>query len=167
MPISDDLKKIYVTAPVDDYYVECLTIHHQTMQFETAHITNQVGGFTGTLENGDVVAFRYLPFVVIPPRSAEDAALSLQVAIDNSSRELMESLETISQTPTSPVEMSYRVYLASDPTTLQNNPPLDLDITAVTTTKSLVTFSAGMTNLRTRPFPSVLYTTTQFPGLLR
>jgi hypothetical protein len=79
----------------------------------------------------------------------------------------MENLELLAKTPTEPIVIFYRVYLSDDSTVVQNDPPLQLDIMTVTATNHLISFNAGMTNLRTRPFPATLYTTVMYPGLAR
>lgn len=167
MPISDELKRIYVTAPVDDNYVETLALYHILFSGGVRYITNKRDGWSANLETGESVFFDYLPFLAVPPDMAENANLSMKVGIDNTTTNLMDELELLSTEPTEPITMIYRVYLESDPTTVQNDPPLQLDVQAVTATNEAVSFTAGMTNIRSRPFPSILYSTEQFPGLLR
>jgi hypothetical protein len=165
MPVSDELKRVYTSAPRDDYYIETLSIEHPLIT--TRYLTNQYPSFTADLEDTTPITFEYVPFQVIPPRASEDAALSLQVAIDNTSRELVDELEILSAQPTEPIILKYRVYTASDLTSPANDPPMTLDITSLNMTNSIITFSAGTTNLRSLPFPKVLYTVEEFPGLSR
>lgn len=167
MPISDELKRIYVTAPNDDYYIETLSLYHVNLSGGVRYITNQAGGWSADLEDGERVFYEFLPFVVVPPDMAEQAALSMKVAIDNTSRSLMDELESLAESPTDAIILKYRVYLASDDTIVQNDPPLILDIQSVTASADSVSFNAGMTNLRSRPFPGILYSTELFPGLKR
>lgn len=167
MPISDELRKVYASAPVDNYYIETLSLTHPAFTGGVKYITNNKDGWSGKLEDDTLIAFEYAPFVAVPPNGADQAALTLQVGIDNSSRELMEELENISDTPSEPVIVVYRVYLASDPETLQNDPPLRLDVSSVLATQDVVSFAASMTNIRNMPFPSQLYTTDLYPGLSR
>jgi len=167
MPISDELKAVYATAPYDEYYIETLSLSHPQITGGTKYITNQVDGLSGKLEDGTDVYYSFTPFAVVPPDKAEQASLSLKVAIDNTSRTLMGDLERLATEPTEPIQVYYRVYLKSDPDTVQNDPPLNLEILSVTATESAVSFNAGITNLRGKPFPSVLYSTELFPGLIR
>jgi hypothetical protein len=167
MPISDALKAVYTTAPVARHYVETLSLAHPNLA-QTQFITNQAGGWTGTLEdNVTVQVFAYVPFYVVPPQAAGEGQVSLQVAIDNADKVLMSELEELSTTPTTPIILTYRVYLSDDTTIVQNDPPMVLDIMSVTATQYIITFEAGLTNLRNRPFPSKLYTVDKFPGLAR
>ena len=79
----------------------------------------------------------------------------------------MDELELLSESPTDPITLKYRVYLESDDTTVQNDPPLILDIQSVTASSDSVSINAGMTNHRSRHLPSILYSTELFPGLKR
>lgn len=167
MPISESLKRIYAVAPTDDYYIETLELRHPKFPGGARYITNQLRGWWGRLETTEVVLFQFLPFAAIPPKSEEEGNLTLQVAIDNADRDLMDQLEALAEAPTDPITCYYRVYLASDPETVQNNPPLKLDILSVTATQSAIAFNAGLANLRRRPFPAMLYTTARYPGLAR
>lgn len=168
MTISAELAAIYTSAPVDRHYIETLSLEHPGFPVGVRYLTNERDGWTGTLEDGStIVPFEYVPFTVIPPRSAAEGHIQLQVAIDNVSRELIDNLETLSETPTEPIVLTYRVYHSDDTTVVQNDPPMVLDIQSVTATNHLVSFNAGLTNIRDRPFPSVLYTVEQFPGLNR
>ena len=167
MAISDELKAIYVTAPNDDHYVETLTLAHPLFPGGYRYLTNYRGGFQGQLETGDTVQFLYVPFAAVPPENVEYAQVSLKVAIDNSSRELMDELEILGQQPTVPIAVIYRVYLESDFNTVQNDPPLLLTINSVTAEQHAVTFNAGTVNLYGKPFPSMLYSTDLFPALKR
>jgi hypothetical protein len=171
MAISAELAAVYATAPVDRYYIECLSLVHPIFieagnnQGEF-HMTNQRDSFVGELEDGRFVTFTPVPFTAIPPNAEEQSDLQLQVAINNVSRDLMDNLEKLAQTPNVPIEIYYRVFL-SDDLTVQNDPPLRLDILAVKATQKMISFSAGLTNLRNKPFPALLYTTELYPGLAR
>jgi hypothetical protein len=167
LTISAELAAVYTSAPVVRYYVETLSLEHPGLA-ATRFLTNQRDGWTGTLEDTVTIeTFEYLPFSVVPPRAEGEGNVTLQVAIDNSSREIMADLETLALTPTDPIIVTYRVYLSDESTVVQNDPPMVLDIQSVTATQKVVGFNAGLTNLRTRPFPSTLYTVAKFPGLDR
>jgi hypothetical protein len=168
--ISAELAAVYATAPVARYFIETLTLVHPIFAEGSNpgnfYMTNQRDGFTGTLENGNTAFFEPVPFTAIPPNSEETSDLQLQVGIDNVSRQLMSRLEQLGNTPNVPIEIYYRVFL-SDDLTVQNDPPLKLDIVAVKATQKMVSFAAGLTNLRNKPFPAQLYTTELYPGLAR
>jgi hypothetical protein len=165
-PISNALAAVYATAPREDYYIETLELSHSAFPNGARFITNQLAGWTANLENGAVATFDYLPFAAIPPNSAEDNNISLNVAIDNASVELMEQLEALAAAPTEAIIIRYRVYLASS-AEVQNDPPLKLDILSVTANQDVITFTAGLSNLRAIPFPNIVYSTALYPGLKR
>ena len=173
MAISEELKKIYATAPVASYYIETLSLAHPIFPNGIRYLTNHSGspdtelaGYVGNLEGGGQAAFEFVPFVVIPPSAEDEAALTLKVGLDNSSRVLMEELETMAQTPSQPIEVVYRIYI-NNSAALQNDPPLKLWVSSVIATQDSVSFSATTTNLRDLPFPRQLYNTDLFPGLYR
>jgi hypothetical protein len=171
MAISEELKAVYATAPIARYYIETLTLTHpifrdgQNMSGEF-FMTNQRDGFSGTLEDGRVVEFEPVPFTAIPPNAEEQSDVQLQVGIDNASRTLIEYVEKLGKTPNVPIVVTYRVFL-NDDLTVQNDPPLVLDIITVKATQQLISFTAGNSNQRNKPFPAQLYTTNLYPGLAR
>ena len=168
MPISDELAAVYGSAPTYDHYIECLTLRHKGFSNNGAiQVTSHLQGWNAYIETGAFVKFQFLPFVAIPPKDEETAALTLQVGIDNVSRAIMDELESAAGYPDQPITCIYRVYLASDNTTVQNNPPLKLYISGVVATADNVSFAANIVNLRRQAFPRVLYTTDEFPGLKR
>lgn len=171
MAISEELKAVYATAPIARYYIETLTLKHPIFidggnRSGEFFMTNQRDGFSGTLEDGRVVEFEPVPFTAIPPNAEEQSDVQLQVGIDNASRTLMEYVEKLGKTPNVPIVVTYRVFL-NDDLTVQNDPPLVLDIITVKATQQLISFTAGNSNQRNKPFPAQLYTTNLYPGLAR
>lgn len=174
MPISDELKQVYSSAPVDVHHIETLELQHPIFQSKNSigktnsvYLVNQIGGLNATTEDGAVVDFEPASFAVIPPNSQESNAIQLQVALDNTSRRLVDSLEQLNRSPNIPIVCLYRVYLSDDFSGPQNDPPLKLYVLSVTASDSVVTFNAGLANIRKIPFPSVVYNVRQFQGLKR
>ena len=167
MPISDELAAVYVTAPVGKFYIETLSLEHPLFPDGVQYLTNKLGGMQAELEDSSSVWFPYVPFSAVPPSRAEAGAVEIKVGIDNTSLALMDELERLSEKPTDPIRLTYRVYLEDDLTVVQNDPPLKLEILSVSATTDAISFTAGLINLRGKPFPSVLYSTERFPGLVR
>lgn len=167
MSISEELKRVYASAPDNVYYIETLSIAHSGITGGAVYITNKLGGFTGQLEDTTPVNYIYAPFNAIPPQSAEENNINLQVSIANAGSDLIKELESMSANPVEPIIVTYRVYLSSDLNTVQNDPPLVLEVLTVSVTDLLINFSAGLANLRRRKFPSVVYTIDKYPGLAR
>lgn len=166
MTIKPELQYVYASAPVTDAHVETLELRHSGFTNGAIYITNQLAGWAAKLKNGSDVWFEFLPFGAVPPKSAHEGNFTLQVAIDNASRALMDQLEVLALKPTEPIIVVYRIYLASDPATVQNV-PLKLSIESVAASQSVLAFNAGKGNLRKQPFPSMQYDTDLYPGLAR
>ena len=174
MPISDDLKRVYSSAPTDKHYIETLELQHPIFREATTinpssslYLVNQVTPWDAALESGQTVTFTPAPFVVIPPNSQESSAIQLQCALDNSDRSVMDNLEHLANFPNIPIVVYYRVYLSDDATGPAKDPPLKLYVLTVTATDSTITFNAGLSNLRLKPFPSRTYNIQEFAGLAR
>lgn len=167
MPISDELKRVYASAPDDLYYYETLTLEHSGLTGGVYYLTNVAGGFSGQLEDATPVTYTYFPFTAIPPSSEEENNLNLQVGLDNAARELMDELESMANNPIEPIIVTYRVYLSNDLNTVQNDPPLKLEVLSVRAQQLTVSFNAGLSNLRRRKFPATIYDLDRFPGLTR
>lgn len=162
MTISAELRRIYASAPDDNYYIECMSLAHPGFASEIVYITNQLGGL-----NAGPGYFQYVPFRIVYPKAGESGALSMQVQIDNVSKSIMDELESIANAPNEPIIVTVMIFLANDLTTIQNDPPLVLNCSTFVATEDVVSFTASTTNLRSRPFPSQLYTTSLYPGLKR
>lgn len=168
MAISPELARVYASAPDDDYYIETMQLTHPGFVNEVRYLTNESGGFDGTLEDGEtVVYYEPIPFAVIPPKSGDEGAIHMQVVIDNVGKALVDELEELSKQPTTEIEMIFRIYLKSDLTVVQNDPPLKMSVLGVVMNNAAVTFEAGLMNIRTLPFPSRVYDIDMFPGLYR
>ncbi len=167
MPVSDELKRVYASAPDDLYYLETLTLEHSGLTGGVRYLTNEVNGFSGQLEDSTPVTFQYAPFAAIPPSSEEENNLNLQVTLDNAGRQLMDELESMADNPIEPIKVTYRIYLSDDLNTVQNDPPLKLEVLSVRAQQLVVSFNAGLANLRQRKFPAMIYDIEKYPGLSR
>ena len=167
MPISNALKNLYSSAPNDIYEIETLQISHPQFVQGPRYICNQRDGFSAQDENSNPVFYEASAFSVLKPKGQIGGKIELQVTLDNTTRETMEDLERLSKSPTEPIEVIYRVYLSNDPNTVQNLPPLKLDILGVVATVRYISFVAGLPNFRFNPFPKYRYELEKFPGLVR
>lgn len=167
MPISNALKRVYSSAPTDEYYIETLQISHPNFIDGDRYICNERDGFSGQDENGNPVTYTASAFAIIPPKGRDGAEINLQVTLDNTTRATMDDLENLSRRPTEPIQVIYRVYISSDPNTVQNDPPLKLDVLSVVATVRYISFVAGLPNYRFKPYPKLLYDLERFPGLIR
>lgn len=166
MPISDTLRRIYAAAPGDIHYVEAISISHPGLNGDL-HLTNRALNFEGTIENGAVVTFYSMPFSVGLPNKDTTGNLEMKLVFSNVQQELMKEIENMAAQPYAAAVIKYRLYVNTDFTVQQLDPPITLDIGQFQITRPYITAIATRVNLHNKPFPSYLYNTKYFPGLDR
>lgn len=117
-----------------------------------------------TLEDSTVQAFVPCAFRFQLPNSDDQGLQELALGVDNTDRQIGVFLESI-KGYNQPVVVTYRIYLASDPTTLQNNPPLVLFLRQVQSTVQEITGNCSYQDIINQIAPNELYTTVNFPTL--
>ena len=90
---------------------------------------------------------------------------SLQITIDNVARDIMANLE-LAVTTSTPITVIYRMFLSSDLTGPQNNPPMALTIINISADVFKVVATATFGDLVNKRFPSVVYDVERFPALV-
>ena len=166
MPITAELKRVYASAPVDTRYVETLALWHSTWD-RVHYITNDVQAWIFALENGALVEFRVIPFLVVLPTQDGKGQQDLAITIENIGREIMDYIELASTRPSEPIAVTYRVYLDRPNSAPQNDPPLALTVSSLVVGLDAITGTATRADTLNRQFPSVLYRLDTYPGLDR
>ena len=166
MAISAALQRVYANPTAKDHFIETLEIAHPVWPAEF-FITNWPEAFDGGIESGGTASFLSVPFQVVTPKRNTQGRQDMSVAIDNVGRVVMDALEEAIEDPTSPIDITWRVYLFSDLTQPQNNPPLKLTMTDVEVNNKQLVATASRADILNRPFPSEVYRTDQWPGLAR
>lgn len=116
--------------------------------------------------HGEMVEFIAVQFGLKLSETGPDRPAAIEMRIDGVSKEIIKHLE-IAIADTDPIEATMRVYLASDPSKPQNNPPVHLKMSEVTADVHTVTATATMEDFFNRPFPFLKYTVAQYPDLAR
>lgn len=165
MAIAPELARIYASAPVDEDYLETLTLSHPLFS-RTFYFTNKPTAFDARLENGTLVTFEPFPFVVKLPSANGSGQQDLGIAIDNVDRTIGDELERASGDPTETIAATYRVYASSD-LSAPGNVPIALSISSVALQAERVDANAARTDVLNKRFPAVLYDVRRFPGLDR
>lgn len=166
MALSDDLIKVYASAPGGRRYIETLEFSHPL--FSQAHfLAADYTVWNFLLEDGSPQQFEAVPFTVKLPDSTTSGNQSLQFAVGNVGRLLADELEAAIMNPRTPIKCVYRVYLDIPNTAPQNDPVLSLSVTSVNVTDQTVSAEATHVDVLNRRFPFEVYTTSMFPGLLR
>jgi hypothetical protein len=115
---------------------------------------------------GQSVLWQAFSFSVERPEISENAAPELVIEMDNVSREIEANIRA-SLATREKVQATFRVYLSTDPSGPQNDPPMHLTVHHIKATDLRVTARAGFGDIATRHFPAEDYTTERFPGLVR
>lgn len=162
--LTDAIREAYATAPTDVVYLETLEISHPDVE-ETVYLVKDRQNHDLTLEGaGGVKTFEACPFRFSLPASGDNGVQELSLAVDNVDRRISDFLNTAKES-LDPVTVTYRPYLASDPTTPQLNPPLVLYLTDVVITAVEVSGKATFADILNKKFPTEIYTRARFPSL--
>jgi hypothetical protein len=171
------LKEAYAANPSDDVVLDTIEIRHPAFVDDAGNPTavRVVRGYddivatlewSAPLDGGRAVKFIGAAFSFTLPGFKEGQIPQLQLTLDNASREITAHLEqAIGQT--APIEVTYRPYLYSDLSAPQMDPPISMLLTNVTVDVFQVTGTATLNDVHNWGFPSRVYDTTRFPGLLR
>jgi hypothetical protein len=170
MAITEELKRIYASAPIASAYVETVELTHS--QFPVAgnkyYLNNSYHDKMYLLDPADVtqVLFQAIPFVVSLPAIDSGGQQDLQIAISNVGKVLMDAIEASNAAPEESIKCIYRVYLDQANDAPQSD-PIELAITDINVSMDAITAMATRADTLNRIFPSELYRTDLFPGLDR
>jgi hypothetical protein len=191
MADSDDiweqaLQEAYASAPVEEIILYTLELRHPSFINEDDVVSPirlvkdygvlleegdpDVYGWNLFLENdapanaGEEVRFYSLMFDFELPAQQEGALPTIEITIDNVTRELSQYLDEAVKLD-SPIELTYREYLLSN----KEEPQFVLNgmtIQSVKSTVFQVTISASFADLINRNFPGKIYRPEEFRGLI-
>lgn len=168
--LEDALAEAYASAPSAEVILHTLEIRHPSFTVPI-RVVRDFNDFTATLEAdapadpGAQVTFVAMAFDFSLPDVEKAVSPEIDISLDNVSGELIGYLDAAAQTPDL-IEVTYRPYLASDPSGPQMNPPLTLVIRSVTADVFRVSARAGFADLANRKFPNEVYDAERFPGLV-
>jgi len=175
--IKQALAEAYASAPVSEVIIDTLEIRHPSF-FDDAgnptaiRICRDRVDFEAYLEvgarmnAGQRVTFIAVPFDFKLPGAAEARVPQLEIGIDNIDRSITAAVERAYQ-QSDPIQVTYRPYLASDPSSPQMDPPINMILSRVTVSVFRVTGTATLSDVHNWPFPGRVYNPADFPGLLR
>lgn len=180
-PWSDALAEAYASAPLADIILATIELRHPSFDSplrlvaDTGQILSldpePVFGHMLTLEadapenGGESVQFFACGFDFSLPDQQEGQLPSVNVAIDNVAYLLTPELDKLVGVRAK-LALTYREYLASDPTTPQfilNG----LTMSNVASNLTRVSGQASFADLINRSFPGVVYRAKDFPGLVQ
>lgn len=177
MSYEQAIAEAYASAPVDEVALHTLELRHPSFQLDNGQPTaiRIVSGYDSyslrleadaPLNPNQYVEFKDVAFSLELSGFEEGQVPFIQLAISNASREITKYLEQAILV-LDPIEVTYRPYLASDPSGPQMNPPLNMTLTKVKVDVFQATGRASLEDVHNWPFPNRKYTARDFPGLVR
>lgn len=167
--LADAIKESMATAPANVVQLHTLEFRHPAFT-APIRVVCDYHDLSATLEasapvnGGEVVTFAAFNFSFTPPEMKKGGAPEIEILIDNVTGDIVSYLDAAAQTPNL-IEVTWRIYLNTDTTGPQNNPPLNLVVRTVTADVFRVRCVAGFGDLANRKFPNEVYDAERFPGL--
>lgn len=167
--LSDALDEAYASAPSSEVVLHTLEIRHPDFT-QPIRVVRDHQDFDAYLEAdapenpGEEVTFIAMAFDFTLPEVTKSTSPEIEIGLDNVSGEISAYLDIAANSPDL-IEVTYRPYLASDPSGPSMNPPLTLTIRSVTADIFRVKAVAGFADLANKKFPSQTYDTERFAGL--
>lgn len=162
--LSEAIREAYATSPTDDPELHTLEIYHPLANGGVSRfLVRDLQDRVLKIEGGVDKTFQKSAFRFVLPKSGANGGQNLQLAIDNTDRQIGDFFEAVKDSATA-VLVTYRPYLASDPDTPQYNPPLVLTLRDVVIANE-VTGNAVCHDVVNKKFPNDLYTRKRFRGL--
>jgi hypothetical protein len=158
--LSAAIKEAYASAPTDDVVYHTLEFDHPS--FPTPVYVVQ--GFDNITTGAPAVTWTALPFDLRLPEVAPIGPPQLTLTVDNVSRELLDAIDAAAESGQQ-ISVTYRVYLASDLSKAQNDPPFTLKLINITVSATQVSATAALHNFANQRWPRKVYRDEQFPGL--
>jgi hypothetical protein len=168
--LSQAIREAYASAPNTDVAFHTLEIYHPSFTTPIRVVRDFVDlsaklESTAPRDASTYVTFIGYAFDIVPPEVSTTGVPQCQITIDNVSRDIMANLESAVTTST-PITVIYRMFLSSDLTGPQNNPPMALTIISISADVFKITATATFGDLVNKRFPSQNYTIDTFPGLV-
>jgi len=157
MAISEDLKELYSSGG-SDVVLHTLSLSHITWE-ESFYIVRDYQDWEANLEDsGPLVTFKKTAFSIEGPEIDVNGNQKLNITIDAVNRSIIDLLEVaVKDSSQSPIEVTYRLYIDSDNSGPQNDPPLKLYMRTVNLSTKNVSGYAELVGLENRKFPNVNY----------
>lgn len=168
--LSQALKEAYAAAPSDVIAYHTIEIRHPAFDVPIRVVRDNVD-LVATLEpgapteGGEEVTFIAFRFDLTPPEVNANGSPQCVVEIDNVGREIMTHIEAAQEDPEI-TTVTYRMYLNTDLTQPQNDPPLTMDVLAINADPFKISMTCGFDNLANRRFPRESFNSERFPGLI-
>lgn len=160
--LSEAAKEAYAISPRGEVPLETIELSHSALGDVIRLVKDRQDHVFGV--DGVDRTFEACGFRMALPSAGESGLQELALAIDNVDLRITDFLNAVKASAT-PVQVKYRLYLVTDPSTAQNDPPLILSLTDVNLNDIEVTGKATFADVLNKNFLTLLYTRARFPGL--
>lgn len=152
--LSSNARAALYAAQTAEVFLQLLTIEHDDLVAPIRLVDNT----EAIVSAGET--FDPFPFRIVLPAETDTELPTVELVVDNVSRELLEEVRSIS----TPFTVTLEIVLASDPDTVEAGPFLFESRSASYDVQTL-RFELGAETFMTEPFPADIYTPTTYPGL--
>ena len=159
-------RRVLASAPDQQSPLWGITLSHPLFS-ETHWLINRPYGRVITLENDELQVYQPCYFVLVLPNMDGKGQQDAQISLQNVDRMIVDELERANNDPTQRIVMTIRLFLEDDLEAGPQNVPLELSLTNIQANQSVVTATAGRSDVLNRPYPLEVYRIDRWPGLDR
>lgn len=161
--MSELLRQVYASNPVDKIRYKTLELLHATFPGGAYRFVQGYSDLTATLENGQEVTFEGSGIGIVPPRRGGDERPTLGFRLDNVTLKVSTAINAALEGG-GVITVYFREFISSDLSAPANN-PTPLFATVAKSNRFSVTVSAGFRDVVNKSWPRRRYTTQLAPGL--
>ena len=167
--LKEAIREAYASAPSSEVVLFTIEMNHPAFTQPLRVVRDNVKleaylGDSAPENPGEKVTFVPYAFDLTLPEMDEYGKPEITITIDNVGRDIMNYIEAAVRTRYK-IDVIYRLYLASDTSGPQNDPPMVMQVNTINATPKSISLVAGFADLSNRTFPKFLYTLEQFPSL--
>ena len=159
-------RRVLASAPNLQTPLWGITLEHP--QFTEPHwLVNRPYVLSLTLEDASVQVYNPCYFQLVLPKMDGKGQQDAQISIQNVDRRMVQELELANTDPREQIRLTLRLFLEDDPEAGPQNIPLELSLSSVQANASVITGTAGRSDILNRPYPLEVYRIDRWPGLDR
>lgn len=151
--VSSNARAALYAAQTSEVFLQLLTVDHPDLGAPLRLVNNT----ESIVSDGET--FEPFPFELVLPAETDTELPTVELVVDNVSRELLEEVRSIS----TPFTLTIEIVLASSPDVIEAS--YDLESRSATYDASSIRFQLGAEAYMSEPFPADIYTPTTYPGL--
>lgn len=151
--VSSNARAALYAAQTSEVLLQLLTIDHADLGAPLRLVNNT----EAIVSDGET--FQPFPFSLVLPAESDSELPTVELVVDNVSRELLEEVRAIS----TPFTLTIEIVLASSPDTVEAS--YNLESRSATYDAMSIRFQLGAEAFMAEPFPTDIYTPTTNPGL--